>query len=191
MPWVSTIGNHERDSPNYFSYMALPGNKHYFGFDYANAHIVCLDSNAWIEKGRDSEQFRWVMDDLRRRRDSTWTFVAFHHPLFGVIPSVPSIRWCMGLGRFVPESREPRGWRPDRHDRFTRQLAWAGWPKSRKRRPVPDQRRSGRSSTTGPRPGDGRGRREVDPSLTLLNSTATRSPSLPSTSQARSSTAMC
>ena len=95
VPWVSTIGNHERDSPNYFSYMALPGNKHYFGFDYADAHIVCLDSNAWIEKGRDSEQFRWVMDDLRRRRDSTWTFVAFHHPLFSAHAKRPvnSLRW--------------------------------------------------------------------------------------------------
>ncbi|HMC66618.1 MAG TPA: fibronectin type III domain-containing protein, partial [Gemmataceae bacterium] len=57
VPWVSTIGNHERDSDNYFSYMALPGNERYFGFDFGNAHIVCLDSNGWIEKGRDSKQY--------------------------------------------------------------------------------------------------------------------------------------
>src|SRR5207248_8925810 len=30
IPWVSTIGNHESDSENYFSYMALPGNERYF-----------------------------------------------------------------------------------------------------------------------------------------------------------------
>src|SRR5262249_39364114 len=27
VPWVSTIGNHERDAENYFSYMTLPGNE--------------------------------------------------------------------------------------------------------------------------------------------------------------------
>jgi hypothetical protein len=95
VPWVSTIGNHERDSENYFSYMALPGNERYFGFDYANAHIVCLDSNAWIEKGRDSQQFQWVAEHLRQKRTADWTFVAFHHPLFSAHATRPinSLRW--------------------------------------------------------------------------------------------------
>jgi 3',5'-cyclic AMP phosphodiesterase CpdA len=95
VPWVSTIGNHERDSAHYFSYMALPGNERYFGFDYANAHIVCLDSNAWIEKGRDSEQFRWLEGDLSQQRETTWTFVAFHHALFSAHARRPvnSLRW--------------------------------------------------------------------------------------------------
>jgi 3',5'-cyclic AMP phosphodiesterase CpdA len=95
VPWVSTIGNHERDSANYFSYVALPGNERYFGLDFANAHIVCLDSNGWIEKGRDSEQGRWLADDLARPRGTTWTFVAFHHPLFSAHATRPinSLRW--------------------------------------------------------------------------------------------------
>jgi hypothetical protein len=95
VPWVSTIGNHERDADNYFSYMALPGRAHYFGFDFANAHIVCLDSNAWIEKGRDSEQGRWMREDLARKRDTTWTFVVFHHPLFSAHATRPinPLRW--------------------------------------------------------------------------------------------------
>jgi hypothetical protein len=95
VPWVSTIGNHERDAENYFSYMALPGNEHYFGFDFANAHLICLDSNAWIEKGRDSQQYQWLEDDLRRKRAATWTFVAFHHPLFSAHATRPinPLRW--------------------------------------------------------------------------------------------------
>jgi hypothetical protein len=95
VPWVSTIGNHERDSAHYFSYMALPGNERYFGFDYANAHIICLDSNAWIEKGRDSEQYQWLSDHLGQKREATWTLVAFHHPLFSAHRSRPinSLRW--------------------------------------------------------------------------------------------------
>jgi acid phosphatase type 7 len=95
VPWVSTIGNHERDSENYFSYMALPGNERYFGFDFANAHIVCLDSNAWIQKGRDSKQFHWMQDHLSEKRDATWTFVAFHHPLFSAHKTreINALRW--------------------------------------------------------------------------------------------------
>jgi 3',5'-cyclic AMP phosphodiesterase CpdA len=95
VPWVSTIGNHERDSENYFSYMALPGNERYFGFDFANAHIVCLDSNAWIQKGRDSNQFHWMQDHFAVRRDATWTFVAFHHPLFSAHKTreINALRW--------------------------------------------------------------------------------------------------
>jgi acid phosphatase type 7 len=95
VPWVSTIGNHERDSANYFSYMALPGNERYFGFDFANSHIVCLDSNGWIERGRDSKEFQWMSTHLREPRQAKWTFVAFHHPLFSAHATRPinSLRW--------------------------------------------------------------------------------------------------
>jgi hypothetical protein len=94
-PWVSTIGNHERDSEHYFSYMALPGNERYFGFDYANAHFVCLDSNDWIEKGRDSQQLQWLQAHLRRKRNFDWTFAAFHHSLFSAHGTRPiiALRW--------------------------------------------------------------------------------------------------
>ncbi len=107
VPWVSTIGNHENDSENYFSYMALPGNKRYFGFDYANAHIVCLDSNSWIAKGRDSRQYAWLEEHLRRKREPAWTFVAFHHPLFSAHPSRPinSLRWDWAPLFLDPASR--------------------------------------------------------------------------------------
>jgi hypothetical protein len=95
VPWVSTIGNHERDSENYFSYMTLPGNEHYFSLPYANADIVCLDSNSWIEKGRDSRQFQWLTDHLGKPRPATWTFVVFHHPLFSahVTRPINPLRW--------------------------------------------------------------------------------------------------
>src|SRR6266852_3732833 len=95
--WSSSSrwGNHERDSENYFSYMALPGNERYFGFDFANAHVICLDSNGWIEKGRDSMQYEWLTAHLREKRPATWTFVAFHHPLFSAMAVRPlnPLRW--------------------------------------------------------------------------------------------------
>jgi hypothetical protein len=95
VPWVSTIGNHESDSDNYFSYMALPGNERYFGFDFADAHIVCLDSNSWIQKGRDSKQYKWMDEHFHAEREAKWTFVAFHHPLFSAhkTRAINSLRW--------------------------------------------------------------------------------------------------
>jgi hypothetical protein len=94
-PWVSTIGNHEADAERYFSYVSLPGNERYFSFDFGSAHIVCLDSNAWIEKGRDSKQYQWLADDLAKKRDTTWTFVVFHHALFSAHATRPinPLRW--------------------------------------------------------------------------------------------------
>jgi hypothetical protein len=95
VPWVSTIGNHERDSDNYFSYMALPGNERYFSLEFANADIVCLNSNSWIERGRDSQQFQWLTEHLGKPRPATWTFVVFHHPLFSAHATRPinPLRW--------------------------------------------------------------------------------------------------
>lgn len=95
VPWVSTIGNHESDAANYFSYAALPGNEHYFAFDMGNARIICLDSNGWIEKGRDSKQYAWLREELAQPRDLPWTFAAFHHPLFSAdaARSINPLRW--------------------------------------------------------------------------------------------------
>src|SRR5262249_9407881 len=81
---------------NFFSYTARHGSgEHYFTLDYANASIVCLDSNAWIEKGRDSKQFQWLTDYLHGKRSTTWTFVVFHHPLFSAHATRPitALRW--------------------------------------------------------------------------------------------------
>jgi hypothetical protein len=95
VPWLSTIGNHENDLNNYLSYVALPGNDRYYGYDFANAHFICLDSNGWIEKGRDSAQYRWLESHLRQPRHATWQFAAFHHGLFSAHATRPinALRW--------------------------------------------------------------------------------------------------
>jgi hypothetical protein len=95
VPWISTIGNHEADAENYFSYVALPGNERFFAFDFANARFFCLDSNAWIEKGRDSKQYQWLQEALRQPRQAQWAFAVFHHPLFSGHRTRPinPLRW--------------------------------------------------------------------------------------------------
>jgi len=105
VPWVATIGNHENDSQHFFSYVAVPDGLRYFAFDYANAHFICLDSNAWIEKGRDSEQYGWLQ--LKKQRSATWTFVVFHHPLFSAMSYRPidPLRWDWAPLLLDPASR--------------------------------------------------------------------------------------
>jgi len=50
--------------------------------DWANVRLLCLDSNTWIEKGRDSRQGQFLAAELAKKRDAEWTFAVFHHPLF-------------------------------------------------------------------------------------------------------------
>lgn len=97
VPWVSTIGNHEADAENYFSYVALPGNERFYSFQFGNARFICLDSNGWIEKGRDSKQYQWLLERLQEAPPlgADWTFVVFHHPLFSGHKTRPinPLRW--------------------------------------------------------------------------------------------------
>ncbi|MBI4585261.1 MAG: metallophosphoesterase [Planctomycetes bacterium] len=90
------LGNHEQNAANHFNYMALPGNEVFFSFDYANVHIIALDSNAgWTPHGKGSPQYEWLSQDLEAKRSADWTIVYFHHPLFRCHPTrgIESQRW--------------------------------------------------------------------------------------------------
>jgi hypothetical protein len=56
------------------------GTEQYYSFDYANVHIVSLDSQVAI---RDTDSraamLQWVKDDLMANNQD-WTIVIFHHP---------------------------------------------------------------------------------------------------------------
>jgi hypothetical protein len=52
-----------------------------FSFDYGNAHWTVLDSNSYVD-WTDPDLRRWVERDLGSAQDTTWRFVAFHHPGF-------------------------------------------------------------------------------------------------------------
>ncbi len=89
-----TIGNHETaqsTTANSFPYLdifSLPengeaggvpsGTEKYYSFDYANLHIVCLDS---MTSGRTatSAMAQWLTNDLASTAQE-WTIVFFHHP---------------------------------------------------------------------------------------------------------------
>jgi acid phosphatase type 7 len=55
------------------------GSDDYYSFDYGDAHVVVLDSNA--PTAPDSAQYAFLQHDLAHSR-APWKFVVLHHPLY-------------------------------------------------------------------------------------------------------------
>jgi len=91
-PYLTVLGNHEQDSPQYYSAFVLPpgGGEHgkeWWSLDYGVVHLVGLDSNVLtLPNGftRMREQVAWLKADLAaaRARGERFIFVFFHHPLY-------------------------------------------------------------------------------------------------------------
>jgi hypothetical protein len=73
----AATGNHENESPLYYSYFGSHDGKAWYSFDCSNAHFTMLDS--CLPLGVASEQYKWLENDLASTRQR-WRFVAFHHP---------------------------------------------------------------------------------------------------------------
>jgi hypothetical protein len=81
-------GNHDARRWTYFKLFTLPehgeaggvpsGTENYYAIDYANIHLVVLDSQD-SSLSPDSEMLKWLKSDLARNT-SQWLIVAFHHP---------------------------------------------------------------------------------------------------------------
>jgi len=84
VPFYYAIGNHEDESPLYYSYFYLPHNnpdntESYYSFDYGNSHFISLDTE--IPYGPSSAQYRWLKTDLLKAYNQTFVFVFMHdHP---------------------------------------------------------------------------------------------------------------
>ncbi|MSU59600.1 MAG: metallophosphoesterase family protein [Pedosphaera sp.] len=90
----STLGNHETYSVNpngnhaYFDIFTLPKNgeaggfasttEHYYSFDYANIHFICLDSME-STRATNSAMFIWLTNNLANVT-ADWTIAFWHHP---------------------------------------------------------------------------------------------------------------
>jgi len=78
-PLFPVLGNHEGNSPLYFDYFYLPGNEHWYAFDYGNARFVCLQVDGVADFRPGSEQYNWLEGTLAANTQP-WLFVAFHVP---------------------------------------------------------------------------------------------------------------
>ncbi len=91
-----TVGNHETvqdtslsDNFPYYDIFTMPrngeaggvpsGSEHYYSYDYANIHFVCLDSMTAIFRQPNSAMLTWLQADLANNtRD--WIVAYWHHP---------------------------------------------------------------------------------------------------------------
>ncbi|HKE22212.1 MAG TPA: metallophosphoesterase [Bryobacteraceae bacterium] len=78
------LGNHERNSSNYYEYMQGAA---FYSFNWGNAHVSILDSDmanfANTEAGRQAfwkQETEWLEADLAKSQKSEFRFVAAHHP---------------------------------------------------------------------------------------------------------------
>ena len=95
-PLYPTLGNHEDDSPLYYQFFVLPGNKDYYSFNWGSVHFICLNSNPprlppGIRKSsiphyrQMTEEYwktqqEWLIRDLKANAKSEFFVAYFHHP---------------------------------------------------------------------------------------------------------------
>ena len=91
-----TVGNHETsfsqvltDAWDYYAIFTMPtlgqaggvpsGTEHYYSYDYANIHFICLDSMTAVFRQPNGAMAQWLKADLA---DTTrdWIIAYFHHP---------------------------------------------------------------------------------------------------------------
>jgi acid phosphatase type 7 len=84
------LGNHERNSPNY--YEIFQTRKAYYSFDWGNAHFSILNSDltnvGTTQAERDqywAEETRWLEDDLATHQNTSFRFVIAHQPPFTAV----------------------------------------------------------------------------------------------------------
>ena len=77
--FYSALGNHDKNSDNYFSNLVLPGNERYYSVNIDNVHYTVLDSN--YEIGPGSDQYIWAEADLKNAvTKSDFQVAVLHHP---------------------------------------------------------------------------------------------------------------
>jgi acid phosphatase type 7 len=94
---LPTLGNHDtagstafNDNYPYFSIFTLPrnaemggiasGTEHYYSFDFANIHFICLDSMT-ASRATNGAMANWLRNDLASTLQ-TWIVAYWHHPSY-------------------------------------------------------------------------------------------------------------
>ncbi|MGD8926066.1 MAG: metallophosphoesterase family protein, partial [Thioalkalispiraceae bacterium] len=93
IPLWTVFGNHDARRWTYYKLFDVPLNgesgglashsKHYYSFDYAQAHIIILDSHHF-ELAPETAMTEWLQADINQARQNQdkqkWIIVLFHHP---------------------------------------------------------------------------------------------------------------
>jgi hypothetical protein len=82
IPVFAVLGNHDwhvNPDENFLTEWKLPGNEHYYSFNYGNTHFIGLDSKdgTFFEF---EKQFIWLQEDLKSAQGKyQWIIVFLHH----------------------------------------------------------------------------------------------------------------
>ncbi len=88
-PFMTTMGNHEKNHSYYYEFFALPGGEEFYSFDYGPIHFPVLHTyyEGYEDLGGDYDnQAAWLEADLAANDDALWTVVMMHRPPFSSFP---------------------------------------------------------------------------------------------------------
>lgn len=77
VPLVPILGNHDKNSHNFYDYFTLPDPEYHYRFDYGNLSVFLLDSERAF--GQSSTEYQWLEKELRHSK-ATWKIVLMHKP---------------------------------------------------------------------------------------------------------------
>lgn len=89
IPLLPCIGNHDvlllgKLAPFYYKLFALPGDEHWYSFDYKNTHVIMANSEERFTNIKEgSPQYQWLHADLiaaSQNQSIDWIIVCFHRP---------------------------------------------------------------------------------------------------------------
>ncbi len=83
-PLYPTLGNHEKNSSNYYKYFTPPTGggtsyEQWYSFNYGNVHFISIDTGAGYSVG--SAQYSWLANDLKATT-AEWIVVFTHYPAY-------------------------------------------------------------------------------------------------------------
>lgn len=82
VPMVSVHGNHDLNSVNFYSQLAMPGDEQHFSFDYGHAHITAVNDSPEQVGDLTGRIKEFLRDDLMTHQARRWKLVNHHRPIY-------------------------------------------------------------------------------------------------------------
>jgi acid phosphatase type 7 len=81
-PMIAAHGNHDTNSINFFSLLAMPGNEQTFGLDYGPFHLTVLNDSPEDNTEITGKQRDFLAQDLAAHDADPWKLVMHHKPIY-------------------------------------------------------------------------------------------------------------